>query len=441
MLKFYNTLTHKIEEFKPKGEIKIYVCGPTVYSLDHLGHGRVGVFYDVLRRYFLHLGYKVKFVQNITDVGHLTEGEEPEDKIIKAAKEEGKSPFEIARYFEKKHFISMKWLNVVPPDFSPRASSYIDKMIKAIEILLKRGFAYETKTGVYFEVEKIKDYGKLSKRDIKDQLKGVRIDSKEDKKNFWDFALWIKAPKEHLLRWKSPWGEGYPGWHIECTTMIYEILGFPLDIHGGGNDLIFPHHENERAQGIGLFGKEPVRYYLHLGQVKIGGKKMSKSAGNFITLEELQKKFDGDIIRLLLLSTNYSKPLDFTEDKLKASEKLFYRLKEAYSKAFSDSENKKIMLEIKKAIEDNFNFAKAFALWDENRQKLTKRDFENLKDIFGLVFREEIINSKVLLLAHEREEARTQRDFRKADYLRKEIEKRGYIIEDRKEGFYLKRKQ
>ncbi|MCD6422221.1 class I tRNA ligase family protein, partial [bacterium] len=264
MLKFFNTLKHRLDKFKPlrRGEVKMYVCGPTVYSYDHLGHGRVGVFYDVVRRYLKFLGYKVKMVQNITDVGHLTEDEEPEDKIVREARRQGKTPLEIARFFEEKHFEAMQKLGVLPPTFSPRASEFIEEMQDFIKVLIRKGFAYESETGVYFSVSKVPDYGVLSGRTTeKEQLEGVRVDLKEDKKDPRDFALWIKADPKHLLQWDSPWGKGYPGWHIECIVMIEKLLRLPIDIHGGGVDLIFPHHENERAEGWAYLGAEPVRYF------------------------------------------------------------------------------------------------------------------------------------------------------------------------------------
>jgi len=442
MLKFYNTLSKSVEDFTPLNskKIKIYICGPTVYSLDHLGHARVGVFYDSVRRYFQYLGFRVKFVQNITDVGHLTEEEEPEDKIIKAAQKEGKSPLEIARYFEKKHFEAMEKLNILKPDFSPRASENIDVMIEIIKTLIDKDFAYETKTGIYFDVKKIKDYGKLSGRmKVKDQFKGSRINLKEDKKDPQDFALWVKAKPGHLLKWTSPWGEGYPGWHIECSAMIKKFLDFPIDIHGGGNDLIFPHHENERAQGIGFSDKEPVRYYLHLGQVKIAGKKMSKSLGNVVILEDLEKKYPTDWIRLALLLTNYSKPLDFSLERIKEADKIIARLSEAGNKA-KEKNSGKIISKIKEAIEDNFNFAKAIAIWDEKRAEVSKKEFADLKQIFGLNLEEEKIPQEILEKALERQAARQVGDFKKADKLRQEILSKNYVIEDSGDSFRIKRK-
>jgi len=444
MLKFYNTLTKRKQKFRPlsKTQITMYVCGPTVYSLDHLGHGRVGVFYDVVRRYFKFSQKRVLLVQNITDVGHLTEGEEPEDKIVKEARRQGKEPLEIARYFEKKHFETMDKLNVLRPTFAPRASDFIPQMIKFIQKLLKKGYAYESKTGVYFSVAKIKDYGLLSGRlRPEEQRERVRVIAKEDKKEARDFALWVKAEPGHLLQWESPWGKGYPGWHIECSTMIYELLGFPIDIHGGGVDLIFPHHENERAQGLAFSGDEPVRYYLHLGQVMIEGKKMSKSLQNVVLLEDLLAEYPADWIRLSLLLTHYRKPLDFKRSRIQESAKIVSRLREAKEKApASSSHDKAVLGEMKKAIEDDFNFALAISIWDKEREKISKTLFKTLTSIFGLKLEPEKVPDEIWQLAKQREKLRNAKKFVQADRIRKKIESLGFVVEDSASGFRIKRK-
>lgn len=444
MLKFYNTLSKKTERFKPldKARVTMYVCGPTVYSLDHLGHGRVGVFYDVVRRFFKFTGKKVLLVQNITDVGHLTEEEEPEDKIVREARRQGKQPLEIARYFEGKHFEVMDKLNVLRPTFSPRASDFVPKMVEFVQELIAKGYAYETKTGVYFAVKKINDYGVLSGRlEPEEQLQGVRVSSKEDKQDQRDFALWVKAEPGHLLQWDSPWGRGYPGWHIECSTMIYELLGFPIDIHGGGVDLVFPHHENERAQGLAFSGSEPVKYYLHLGQVMIGGKKMSKSLKNVVLLQELLEKYPADWVRLSLLLTHYRKPLDFQNSRLKEAAKFISRLRETKEKAPSkSSQDKGVLLEIRQAIEDDFNLPLALHIWDKKKEKISKSLFKTLANIFGLKLNPEKVPQEVWRLAKERENLRAKKEFDQADKIRKKIESLGFVVEDSASGFRIKRR-
>ncbi len=444
MLKFYNTLSKKVEKFRPlsKTQIKMYVCGPTVYSLDHLGHGRVGVFYDVVRRYLKFLGFRVLFVQNITDVGHLTEDEEPEDKIVREARRQGKAPLEIARYFEQKHFEAMERLGVLKPTFSPRASEFVPQMIKFVKTLVEKGFAYETQTGVYFAVRKIKDYGFLSGRlTPEDQLEGVRISPKEDKNDPRDFALWVKADPKHLLQWDSPWGRGYPGWHIECSTMVSELLGFPIDIHGGGVDLVFPHHENERAQGLAFAGIEPVRYYLHLGQVMIEGKKMSKSLGNVVVLEELLEEYPADWVRLSLLLTHYRKPLDFKKTRLREAAKIINRLREAKEDAPKHSPlDKKVLAEIREAIEDDFNLPLALSIWDSKREKISQSLFRVLMEIFGLKLKPEKVPAEVWSLVQKREKLRQKAKFEEADKIREKIEKLGFVVEDRPEGPRVRRK-
>ncbi|GAH03789.1 unnamed protein product, partial [marine sediment metagenome] len=280
------TQSRKKEKFKPQKDkiVKMYVCGPTVYDYDHLGHARVGIFYDIVRRYLTFLGHKVQFVQNITDVGHLTESETGEDKIEKKAKFEKKTPEQIARFYEKEHFKDFAALNILKPTFSPRASKYIPQIIEFIEILIKKGYAYEVSGSVYFDVAKFKDYGKLSGRKSEEQKAGVRIEAEKGKKHPQDFALWKKADQGHIMQWDSLWGKGYPGWHIECSVINNEFFGPTTDIHGGAIELVFPHHENEIAQSESVTDKPFVRYWLHIGLVTVEDEKMSKSVGNIITI-------------------------------------------------------------------------------------------------------------------------------------------------------------
>ncbi|MGL5428049.1 MAG: cysteine--tRNA ligase, partial [Cetobacterium sp.] len=327
MIKIYNTLTNKMDEFKPlvPGEVSMYVCGPTVYNYIHIGNARPFMFFDTVRRYFEYRGYKVKFVQNFTDV---------DDKMIKRANEEGTTLKDVAdkyisAYFEDTARINLKEEGMI----HPKATEYIDDMIKLVEILIEKGYAYEVNGDVYFFVEKYKEhYGKLSKQNVEDLQSGARIDVNEIKKSPLDFALW-KAAKPGEPSWKSPWGEGRPGWHIECSAMSNKILGPTFDIHGGGQDLIFPHHENEIAQSKCSTGGDFARYWMHNGYINIKGEKMSKSLGNFFLLREILEKYDGNVVRLFVLSSHYRKPIDFSEEEMKQAKAGLERIQNALLRA------------------------------------------------------------------------------------------------------------
>ncbi len=319
-LKLFNTLSGKLEEFVPENPpyVKIYTCGVTVYDDSHVGHGRSLIVFDTFRRYLEHLGYKVKFVRNFTDV---------DDKIINRAKAECKSFMEIADRYIARYYEDTEALGIRPADVEPRVTDHIPEIISLIERLIEKGYAYATPEGnVYFAVEKFKDYGKLSKRSIDELKAGARVEPGEDKKNPLDFALW-KRSKAGEPAWESPWGEGRPGWHTECVAFIFKHLGETIDIHGGGLDLIFPHHENEIAQAEALTGKPFVRYWMHNGLVIVNGQKMSKSLGNFITLREIYTKYHPDVLRLLVLSVHYRSPLDFSWEKMDATRKVYERIK------------------------------------------------------------------------------------------------------------------
>ncbi len=438
-LKIYNTLSRKKEKFRPQEDkiVKIYVCGPTVYDYDHLGHARVGIFYDIVRRYFLELGFKVIFVQNITDVGHLTETETGEDKIEKKAKAEKKRPEQIAHYFEKEHFKDFKSLNILKPDFSPRASEYIDQIIKFIQKLIAKNYAYRVAGSVYFDVTKFSNYGKLSGRKFDQQRAGARVKIKKEKRHPADFALWQKASAGHLMQWDSPWGKGYPGWHIECSTMISEILGKIIDIHGGAIELIFPHHENEIAQSESGNQKPLVKYWMHLGLVTINGEKMSKSKGNFIYIHDALKKYHPDAIRIAMLSTQYRKPLDWTELVINQAEAIRQKLLAAKSENRPGKSITKNQINI--AMVDDFNCPKALQIILDNLNNLTIRDFEYLNKVFGLKMEKIKIPLGIKKLIKNRQEARGKKDFELADNLRQEIEKRGYLVEDFPEGSKIRK--
>ena len=320
-MKIYNTITKNKEEFKSieEGKVSMYVCGPTVYGLPHVGHAKSYVFFDVVYRYLTYLGYKVKYVQNITDVGHLVgDGDTGEDKIERMAKKEQVDPYEIAYYYENKYFDAMEKLNVKKPTISSRATGNIPEIIAFIDELIKKGYAYVTEEGnVYYDITKFKNYGKLSNRSLDETLSGQRITVADDKRNPSDFALWKKAVNGHIMKWNSPWSIGYPGWHIECSTMIRKFLGNVIDIHGGGMDNVFPHHECELAQSTALNGNDEfVHYFIHNNLVTVNGQKMGKSLNNFVTLDDLFNDFDPMVIRFYLLNSYYRKPTDFSNENL-----------------------------------------------------------------------------------------------------------------------------
>jgi cysteinyl-tRNA synthetase len=321
-LVIYNSLTRKKEEFKPlkPGRVHIYVCGPTVYGHPHVGHAKSYISFDVIVRYFRAKGFKVKYIQNITDVGHLTDdADEGEDKIIKKAREEKLDPMEIAEYFAWSYFDDMQNLGVLRADIFPKATGHITEQIDLIQKLLDKGYAYEVNGNVYYDVSKFKEYGKLSGRKIEELEAGSRVEVNPEKQHPSDFALWKKAEVGHLMHWPSPWGEGYPGWHIECSAMSIKYLGETLDIHGGGLDNIFPHHECEIAQSEAATGKPFVRYWMHNNMVTVNGTKMSKSLGNFISIKDALKMHSAETLRLFIMSSHYRSRLDFSEEALDAS--------------------------------------------------------------------------------------------------------------------------
>jgi cysteinyl-tRNA synthetase len=339
-LQLYNSLTRRKEEFKPlnEGRVGIYVCGPTVYGHAHLGHAKSYVSFDGLVRYLRYLGYSVTYVQNITDVGHLTDdADQGEDKIAKAARKEKKHPMALAEYYSRSYFDDMDKLNCVRPDISPRASGHIVEQIELVKILLDKGYAYEANGSVYFDVSKFKDYGKLSGRSVDQMLAGARVEVSPDKKSPVDFALWKKAEPNHIMQWPSPWGMGFPGWHLECSVMSTKYLGQPFDIHGGGLENQFPHHECEIAQAEAANGVQFVRYWLHNNMVTVDGQKMGKSLNNFITLkqafagehERLTRAYDPLAIRQLILTSHYRSPLDFSGAALDAAQSGFDKISQA----------------------------------------------------------------------------------------------------------------
>jgi cysteinyl-tRNA synthetase len=335
MLKVYNTLGRALQEFRPLhgNLVGVYVCGPTVYGHSHIGHAKSYVSFDVIVRYLRYLGYRVRYVQNITDVGHLTDTETGEDKVGAKARELGIQPMEVAEAFTRSYFEDMDALNVLPPDISPRASGHIPEQIALVQKLIEGGHAYEADGNVYFDVESFPGYGKLSGRSLDEMAEAVRLEARTDKRHAADFALWKKAEPGHLMRWTSPWGEGFPGWHVECSAMSMKYLGETFDIHGGGIENAFPHHEDEIAQAEGATGKQFVRYWLHNNMVTVNGQKMGKSLGNFITLKDafagkppLGKPVRPMVLRYFVLTSHYRSPLDFSIEALDAAQKGLERI-------------------------------------------------------------------------------------------------------------------
>ena len=341
-----NTLTRNKEVFKPihEGRVGMYVCGPTVYVDAHLGHARPGVTYDVLFRLLQYLGYKVRYVRNITDVGHLEhDADEGEDKIAKKARLEQLEPMEVVQYYTERYHEAMRLLNVQSPSIEPRASGHIIEQIETVKKILAAGYAYESNGSVYFDVQKYNrdhNYGVLSGRTLEATLEGTRtLDGQGDKRAPYDFAIWKKAEPQHIMRWPSPWGDGFPGWHLECSVMGEKYLGQEFDIHGGGMDLMFPHHECEIAQNVASRGTQGVHYWVHNNMITINGQKMGKSLGNFITLQELFKTYSPMTIRFFILQAHYRSTLDFSNDALAAAEKGYKRLMAAWREIASQVGN------------------------------------------------------------------------------------------------------
>lgn len=465
MLKIYNTLTRNKDEFKPitDGYVGMYVCGPTVYGYPHLGHAKSYITFDVIFRYLKYKGYKVKYVQNITDVGHLVDNkDEGEDKIQKQAKIEKIDPVAVAYNYENIYFDAMEKLNVEKPTISCRATGHIIEIINGIQTLLDKGYAYITDKGnIYYKVKKFKDYGKLSRRNLDESLSGERIEINDDKKNPEDFALWKKADENHIMKWPSPWGEGYPGWHIECSIMSQKYLGDTLDIHGGGMDNIFPHHECEIAQSEAITGKPFVNYFIHNNLVTINNQKMGKSLGNFITLADLFKKFDPMLIRFYILQTHYRRPTDFNDTHLLETKKEFEKISNAVdklkkydlNKIYNEDEKieniKKLFIE---SMDDDFNTSLAISYIydiikilntelernniDENKLIGINNFFNMVSEILGLNFYKENKNEnekELLNIINDlRIKLREEKNYELSDQIRNELTKLGYEINDKK---------
>lgn len=412
----------------------MYVCGPTVYGPDHLGHIKTWIFFDFLKRFFVAEGYKVKLVQNITDVGSLVgDGEVGEDKIEKTAKEEKKTPEEIARFYEVEHLKDLESLNFLKPDALPRATEHIKEIIEFIEKLIKKGHAYEKRGNVYFDVASDPSYGVLSGRKLEDMLTGTRIEEDKNKKNPADFALWKKAEEKNIQKWPSPWGEGYPGWHIECSVMSEKYLGITFDIHGSGIEHVFPHHENELAQSRCCNNQTLANYWLHTGMLSIDGEKMSKSRSNFITVKEALKSYSPDTVRLFFMTGLWRKPLDWSEASLEETRKMALKITRAKGEA--NIEKSGYRLEIAQALEDDFNTPKALSVIFSHLHELGKEDFDYIQEVFGLKLEDDLkLTQEQEDMVQEREKARKSGNYALADKIRKSLEEENISVEDTTEG-------
>jgi len=464
MIKIYNSLTNKKENFIPlsNGEVKIYSCGPTVYNYFHIGNARPFIFFDVVRQYLQYVGYNVKFIQNFTDV---------DDKIIKRANEEETDAKTLAEKYIDEYYKDADALGIKRADIHPRVSENIDAIISLIQTLIKKGMAYEKDGNVYYRVSSFSDYGKLSKQDIDDLEAGSRVEVSEEKEDPLDFALW-KKKKEGEIYWDSPFGQGRPGWHIECSAMALTYLGEQIDIHGGGADLIFPHHENEIAQSEGATGKQFAKYWMHNGYINIDNKKMSKSLGNFFTVRDIAQEFDLSAVRFFILSAHYRNPINFSRDLIKAAQNSLERI-------YNAKENLRYLISLQKnnecedtaefinnlnnykqqfcnAMNDDFNTADAIAAIfelirfininvDENtcKEKLTAAQslLNELTDVLGIANKneQELLDKDIEELIEKRRIARKNKDFALADKIRDELKAKNILLEDTREGVKWKR--
>lgn len=464
----YNTLTKQKEEFVPlhTGKVGMYVCGPTVYDYIHIGNIRAYVFADTLRRTLEDIGYEVRLIKNITDVGHLTaddiaQGDSGEDKVAKKAAKEHKTPEEIARFYEEYALATEQAIGIEPAHYFPRATAHVAQMIKLIEALIAKGHAYEKNGNVFLDVTTFPDYGKLSGNTLANLQVGARLEEHPDKKNPWDFALWLKAPVGHLMHWPSPWSEGYPGWHIECSAMSMEYLGDTIDIHTGGEDNIFPHHEAEIVQSEGVTGKPFVKYWLHTRHMLVDGVKMSKSRGNFYVLEDLiERGYTPMDFRMLLIAAHYRSQMNFTWESLEQAKKNKETLFGAKERLFNLSEENSdgfdgidFFKSFRDALQDDLNTPLAMSIALEltkkmnaildKKEKINKvsleKVFEKMFFLFGLIKEEVTIPKEVDDLATARVAARIAKDFALSDHLRDEILALGYKVEDVANGYRVKK--
>ena len=453
----YNTLGRKVEKFVPvdKDEVKMYSCGPTVYSYAHIGNFRAYIFSDTLRRVLKYNGYNVNSVMNLTDVGHLTsDADTGEDKMEKAARKEGKDPYEIAKFYTDAFLVDYDRLNLQRPTVITKATDNIPQMIDMVKEILDNGYAYETSKGIYFDVSKLKQYPVLSNNVIEGQEAGARIEVDPEKRNPQDFAIWIKAPENHIMKWDSPWGVSYPGWHLECSVMGRRFLGEKFDIHTGGVDHIPIHHENEIAQDIGSFGHNPANFWMHVEFLLVDGGKMSKSLGNIYTISDLADKgYEPLAFKLFNYTSSYRVQLNFTFDGLQAAKTALNRLRRGYlahrdaDELIDENTIKEYEEKFNKAINDDLNMPLAMSVvWEIVKSEKKSKQFADLllkfDQVLGLDLEnsEKYLNEKIevpqeiLDLAEERKAAKANKDYAKADELRDLINSKGYSIKDSADG-------
>ena len=480
----YNTLTRQKELFKPlvPGRVGMYVCGPTVYGDPHLGHARPSITFDILFRYLKHMGYKVRYVRNITDVGHLEhDADEGEDKIAKKARLEQLEPMEVAEYYTLRYHQAMEALNVLPPSIEPHATGHIIEQIELVKEILNNGYAYVSEGSVYFDVEKYNQkyrYGKLSNRNLEDVINNSRtLDGQDEKHNQVDFALWKKAQPQHIMRWPSPWSDGFPGWHTECTAMGRKYLGSHFDIHGGGMDLVFPHHECEIAQSVASQGSDMVHYWMHNNMITINGQKMGKSLGNFITLEQfftgnhekLTEAYSPMTIRFFILQAHYRSTVDFSNEALQASRKGLERLLDALKQLervqpqvqgqLTADYAKELQTKCYEAMDDDLNTPIVIShLFEachvvnqltDRKNSITQEGLEALRQVMetftfeilglraeqgGSGQREEAYGRAIDLLLDIRQQAKANKDWTTSDRIRNELAAMGFEVKDTKDG-------
>ena len=472
-LKIYNVLTRKKEEFVPltPGKVNMYVCGPTVYDYSHIGHGKTYVGFDVVVRYLRFSGYDVLYVQNITDVGHMLDT--GEDRILKKARQLSAGPMQVVETYMREYFNDMDALGVQRPDISPRASGHIPEQIEMVQELIDKGHAYEVNGSVYFDVISFPEYGKLSGRIVEELEEGARIGVRTEKRHSADFAIWKKAEPDHILRWPSPWGEGFPGWHVECSAMANKYLGHTFDIHGGGIDNIFPHNECEIAQSEAAHGEDFARYWMLTGSLTLDGVKMSKSLGNTLTIKDALAQYRSEAIRAFILSSHYSSPIDFSDDAIEAAHKGWLRLWGAVSlvreqlRTAADGDADPAVLDLLneakrsfiEKMDDDFNAPAALAVLQElTRQvntlinekgphtKGTLTAIDNLYrelggEVLGIVPDQaeasadaEREDGLIRLLIDLRAQARAQKDWSTSDQVRDQLKALGVVLEDRADG-------
>ena len=460
----YNTLTKNKEKFNPleKNVVKLYSCGPTVYSFAHIGNFRTYIFMDTLRRTLKYNGYELKHVMNITDVGHLeSDSDEGEDKMEKAAKKENKDPYEIAQFYMNAFLNDVEKLNIDKPEIITRATDNIEEMIEYVKDILKNGYAYETSKGIYFDISKLDKYPVLSNRKIDEQIAGARVDVDPEKRNPYDFAIWIKAPENHIMKWQSPWGLSYPGWHLECSAMSRRFLGEEFDIHTGGVDHIPTHHENEIAQAKGATGKIPAKTWMHCEFLLVDGGKMSKSLGNVYTISQLEEKGITPLAyKLFCFTAHYRTKLNFTFEGVNSAQKALERLYDSYLKHkncndyVDEVEIEKYRQTFLSYINDDLNMPAAMSVvWEVARNSKKSNKYANLLLEFDKVLGLDLVNAEehiskmeeeeipeeIKQLIKERKEARDNKDWEKSDKIRDIIIQKGYSIKDTKEGIIVKR--